>query len=177
MTDLPDNIVDETERLTRHARDAPGEDEADAARARRDELLTSHGFIAREREEDATLVLYPDDWVEDGDVQLERIEDTDRAIERSLEAPGDETSWESVEEHNRSIVEQIEEQYGEVHGKNAATFADFMGNHYSKPIEKTTQTMREEFLTEYFPRNAWPSQKQRTVIEQSVELTLETARE
>jgi hypothetical protein len=177
MTELPDHIVDETERLTRHARDALSVDEADAARTKRDDLLANHGFIAREREEDATLVLYPDGWVENERVRVDQIEDTDRAIERSLEAPGDETDWEDIETHNRAIVERVGEQHGKTHRKNAAAFADFMGNHYAKPIEKTTRTMREEFLAEYFPRNAWPSEKQRAAVEQSIELTLETARE
>lgn len=177
MTDLSEDTVTEAERLTRHARDAISEDEAAAARRKRDDLLANHGYIAREREEDATLVLYPDDWVENEDVRIERIEDTDRAIERPLEAPGHEADWETIEAHNREIVERVREQYGEVHGKNAAAFADFMGNHYAKPMEKATRTMREEFLTEYFPRNAWPSKKQRSVVEQSIEVTLETARE
>jgi hypothetical protein len=176
MTDLPDDIINEAERLTRHARDTTSEDEADAARRQRDELLANHAFLAREREKDATLVLYPNDWVADGNVEVEQIEDTDRAIERPLEAPAHEANWEAIETHNREIVERITEQYGDVHGKNAAAFADFMGNHYAKPMEEATRTMREEFLTEYFPRNAWPSKKQRVVVEQSIEITLETAR-
>jgi hypothetical protein len=177
MTDLSDDIINEAERLTRHARDALSEDEADGARRQRDDLLADHGFIARERAEDATLVLYPDDWIVNGDVQIERIEDTDRAIERPLETPGDESNWEEIEMHNREIVDRVTEQYGEVHGKNAAAFADFMGNHYAKPIEEATRAMREEFLTEYYPRNAWPSKKQRAIVEQSIEITLETARD
>lgn len=177
MTDLEEAVVTEAERLTRHARDATAEDEAAAARRKRDDLLANHGYIAREREKDTTLVLYPDDWVENEDVQFERIEDTDRAIEQPLEAPAHEANWETIEAHNREIVERIRKQYGETHGKNAAAFADFMGNHYAKPMEKATRTMREEFLTEYFPRNAWPSKKQRSVVEQSVKVTLETARE
>lgn len=172
---LPEDIADEAERLTRHAREAT-EDEADAARRQRAELLTNHGYLAREREADATLVLYPSDWVSDGTVRIERVENTDRAIERPLEAPG-KANWEATETHNREIVARVTKRYGHVHGKNAEVFADFMGNHYAKPIEKATRTMHEEFLSEYYPRNVWPSKKQRAIVEQSIELALEVARE
>lgn len=173
---LPENIADEAERLTRRARDASDAEEADSARRQRDEILARHGYIARERTADTTLVLYPSEWVTDGRVRIEQIETTDSAIERPLEAPGN-TDWETVEAHNRTIVERVTAQHGDIHGKNAAAFADFMGNHYLKPIEEATETMREEFLKEYYPRNVWPSKKQRTIVEQSVELTLDIARE
>lgn len=174
---LPEDIADETERLTRHAREASDADEADAARRQRDAVLASHGYTAREREADATLVLYPRDWIEDDRVQVERVENTDRAIERPLEAPGDATNWDDTDAHNREIAERVTERYGEIHGKNTAAFADFMSNHYAKPIEEATPTMREEFLDEYFPRNTWPSKKQHAIVEQSVELALDIARE
>jgi hypothetical protein len=35
--------------------------------------------------------------------------------------------------------------------------------------------MREEFLSEYFPRNAWPSADQQAVVEASLELVTEAA--
>ncbi|MFC7155596.1 rnhA operon protein [Halomarina halobia] len=177
MTGVPDDAVEEATRLTRLARDAVDEREAEAARARRDDLLAEHGFTARVREEDATLVLYPAEWVEDGTVRFDRIDDTDRAIERPLEGPGDGTDWEAVEAHNRAVVARVAAEHGEVHGKNAAAFADFMGNHYAKPIEAATARTRTEFLAEYFPRNAWPDERQREVVEESVDLTIKTARE
>lgn len=174
---LPEDIADEAERLTRHAREAHDADEADAARRQRDAVLARHDYTAREREADATLVLYPRDWIADDRVQIERVENTDRAIERPIEAPGDDAEWGDTDTHNREIAERVTEQYGDIHGKNAAAFADFMSNHYARPIEEATQTMREEFLNDYFPRNAWPSKKQRAIVEQSVELALDIARE
>ncbi|UPM42420.1 DUF7108 family protein [Halocatena salina] len=172
---LPDDVADEAERLTRLARAAIDTDEASAARTKRDDLLARHGYVARERNTDATLVCFPDDWVADGTVQTERIDDTDRAVERPLEAPADE--WEDVHRHNRDIAAHVTERYGDVHGANAAAFAEFMSNHYAMALEHTTEAMREEFLTEYYPRNVWPTKKQRTVIEESVDLALDLARE
>jgi len=89
VPDVPADTVDEAERLTRLARRT--EDEAAAAfyRERRDELVTDHDYVPRLREEDDTLVLYPDEWMDDGTVQLDRIETTDRAVEVSLSGPGD----------------------------------------------------------------------------------------
>ncbi|RRJ28867.1 DUF7108 family protein [Halocatena pleomorpha] len=173
---LPDDIADEAERLTRLARAAIDSDEADAARTTRDDLLARHGYIAREREPDATLVCFPDDWVADGTVQTERIDDTDRAIERPLEAPATD-EWEEVHQHNRDVAARVTERYGDSHGANAAAFSEFMSNHYAMAIEHATEAMREEFLTEYYPRNVWPTKKQRAVIEKSVDLALDLARE
>ncbi|MFC6836516.1 DUF7108 family protein [Halomarina ordinaria] len=177
MTEVPDDIVTEATRLTRNARDAVDPAEARAARERRDDLVAAHDFVAREREEDATLVLYPEEWLEGETVRIECIDDTDRAIERPLEGPGNEADWESVEAHNRAVAERVAEVHGSTHGENAAAFADFMGNHYARPIETATASMREEFLTEYYPRNAWPSKEQRAVVEKSLDLTVRTARE
>ncbi|WP_254543343.1 DUF7108 family protein [Halomarina pelagica] len=176
MTGVPDDAVEEATRLTRLARDAVDEGEAEAARAKRDALLGEHGFTARVREEDATLVLYPAEWIEDGTVRFDRIDDTERAVERPLEGAGDGEDWEAIEAHNRDIVARVADEHGEVHGKNAAAFADFMGNHYAKPIEAATARMRAEFLTEYFPRNAWPDERQRDAVGESIELTIKTAR-
>jgi len=86
VPDVPADTVDEAERLTRLARRT--EDEAAAAfyRERRDELVTDHDYVPRLREEDDTLVLYPDEWMDDGTVQLDRIETTtDGAVEVSLD--------------------------------------------------------------------------------------------
>lgn len=173
---LPEDVAEEAERLTRRARAAVDSDEADGARNKRDDLLARHSYVAREREVDATLVCYPADWVENGEIQIERIEDTDLAIERPLEAPATE-EWEQIEQHNRDVAERVTERHGDVHGDNAAAFSEFMSNHYGMAIEHATAAMREEFLTEYYPRNVWPSKKQRAVIEESVELALDLARE
>ncbi len=177
MADLTEDVRATVERLTHQARHAADEETAAAHRARRDELLAEYGYLARVREEDnrEVLVLYPNEWVEDGTVRTDRIEDTDRAAEIPLSGPGDPEDWDAVEAHNRKVVARVRRRHGDVHGDNAAAFADFMGNHYAKRVEEATPGEVEEFLTEYFPRNAWPSDQQRETIEESVELVAEAA--
>ena len=175
MSELPDDAVQEAERLTRLARNAVDEREAGTYERRRDELLAEHGFASRIRDEDDTLVLHPTEWVVDGVVRVDRIDDTDRAVEVSLSGPGEETEWAAVEEHNAKLVAAVASEHGPVHAANARAFADFMGNHYAKRAESATGDEIEEFLTEYFPRNAWPSEEQRTAVETTVELVFEAA--
>lgn len=184
--ELPAEAVGEAERLTRLAREASedatrDEEETTAYRDRRGELLAEHGFRARVRGEDAdagdVLVLYPAEWREDGVIRTERIDDADRAVEVPLDGPGDPDDWNEVDAHNRELAAAVREAHGEVHGDNAEALADFAGNHYAKPIESATSDEIEEFLTEYFPRNAWPSDEQRAAIERSIALVFETAGE
>ncbi|WP_256298796.1 DUF7108 family protein [Haloarchaeobius salinus] len=176
--ELPEPVVDEAERLSRLAREAVDDAEAESYRDRRADLVDEYGYAARVRSEDeATLVCYPQDWLEDGVVQMDRIEDTSRAVEVPLSGPGDPDEWRAVDEHNRELVEQVREEHGEVHARNATAFADFAGNHYAKPAESLTAGEMREFLEEYYPRNAWPSEEQTAVVEQSLELVYETAGE
>ena len=167
MSELPDDIVEDATRLTRLARQVGDPAEADAYRERRDDQLAKHEFTARVREDDETLVLYPDEWLDDGTVVLERIEDTDRAVEQSLVA-SNEGSWDEIEAHNRAIVDRVEAEYGSPHVETVRAFADFMSNHYLGRIDNATDDQREEFTREYFVRNAWPSKKQREVVETSL---------
>ncbi|HKL30721.1 MAG TPA: rnhA operon protein [Natrialbaceae archaeon] len=176
MTDLPDEAIATAERLTRLARRAVDENERDAYLERRAAMLGDHGYVARVREDDLgeTLVLYPGDWVDaEGTVRTDRIEDVDRAVEVSLSGPGDPDEWDATDAHNRQIAAVVREDHGDVHGDNAEAFADFMSNHYAKRVEATTPEEIEEFLAEYFPRNAWPSDDQRSVIETSLEYVFE----
>jgi len=174
--ELPEKVIAEAERLTRQARKAGDSDEAAARRRRRSSLLAEYGFTARVRTEDRdTLVLYPDEWVEEGTVRPDRIGNLDRGVERPLEGPGEHDDWEAIESHNRNLATAVAEEHGPVHGANAHALADFASNHYAKPIEELTGGEREEFLAEYFPRNAWPSDDQKAVVEQSLELVFETA--
>jgi hypothetical protein len=174
---LPREVVDEAERLTRLARDAIDENEAAAYRERRADLLADHDYTARLRGENTgeTLVLHPSEWVVDGNVHPDRIEDIDRGVEIPLEGAVDTDDWDAVDEHNMTVAERVAEAHGEVHGANARAFATFMSNHYARPVEEATDRMREEFLTEYFPRNAWPNDDQRAVVEESLDLVAETA--
>ncbi|MFC6988107.1 rnhA operon protein [Haloplanus sp. GCM10025708] len=176
MAELPQDVVDEAERLTRLARDAVDESEAAAYERERASMLAEHDFTARIREEDDTLVLHPEEWVEDGVIRVERIEDVDRGIEVSLAGAGDPDDWDAVEEHNAAVVDAVAAEAGEIHAENARAFADFMGNHYAKRIERATADELQEFLDEYYPRNAWPSDEQRAVIAQSLELAFDAAK-
>jgi len=174
--ELPERIIDEAERLTRRIRESPSSDEAEMYLRARRKLLSSYGFTARVRDEGrAVLVLYPNEWVEDGTVQLDRVENVDRGIERPLEGVGEQESWEAIEAHNRALADAVAAEYGSVHGENAHALADFMGNHYLKEIERATAEELTEFCTEYFPRNAWPSEQQQAVVTESVALVFEQA--
>lgn len=176
MSEEPsETVIERVTQLTRWARRATGPDAAEY-RERREELLEERGYVARIREGPTdTLVLYPAEWVDDGTVRVDRIDDTDRGIERSLE--GSTEDWAVVEEHNRELADVVETEHGSVHGANALALAEFAGNHYGSKIEGLSKAALSEFLTEYFPRNAWPSAEQKAVVEQSIELTFEAAGE
>ncbi|WP_254764573.1 DUF7108 family protein [Natrinema marinum] len=177
--ELPRGVVDEIERLTRLERTAVDENEADAYETRRDDLLDEYEFTARIRDDDGddVLVCHPAEWQADGVIRTDRIEDIDRAVEIPLEGTGDPNDWDKVDARNRELVADVRAAHGEVHGDNAALLADFAGNHYAKPIASLTSAEITEFRTEYFVRNAWPSEKQREMIGESIELAFETAGE
>ena len=177
--ELPESVVEEAETLTRRARRASDDAEATAYRERRDELLAVYEFTARIRDDDGdeVLVCHPAEWVVDGTVRPERIEEIDRAVEVHLDGAGDPDEWEELAKHNEAIARQVREHHGEVHGENAAAFAEYMNNHYAKPIERATAREVELFLEDYFVRNVWASDDQEAVVEESVELTLAIARE
>jgi hypothetical protein len=172
---LPESVVEEAERLTRLARDAVDGNEAAAYRERRGRLLAAHDYTARRRSagRGEVLVLYPTEWVEDGVVRVERVDDVDRAVEVPLDGTGDPEEWDDVEAHNRGLAEAVEEAHGPVHGANAHAFADFMGNHCARPIDRATARQVREFTDEYFPRNAWPTPDQREALETSLDLLFE----
>ena len=77
------------------------------------------------------------------------------------------------EAHNAGIVERVAEEDGPVHAANVRAFADFMGNHYVRRVESAGEREVRDFLEEYFPRNAWPSDEQREVVEESLRLVFE----
>jgi len=173
----PEAVVEAAEQLTRRARDAVDAAEAAAYRRDRGERLAEHGYTARVREDETrdVLVLHPESWVEDGTVRTDRIADIDRGVEIPLSGPGEAADWEAIEEHNRDLVAAVRDEHGEVHGANASALADFMSNHYAKPVEDATGAELEEFLTDYYPRNAWPTDEQRSVVKKSVRLMFDAA--
>ncbi|MEF8886616.1 MAG: rnhA operon protein [Haloarculaceae archaeon] len=173
---VPETVRVEAERLTRRARAAVDDREAAAYREEREQLLAEHGYTARVREEDrAVLVLHPTEWMDDGTVRPDRIDDIDRGVEIPLEGPGEDAEWEAVAAHNREVAATVREEHGPVHGANAEALADFCNNHYAKPVEDLSPAEREEFLTEYYRRNVWPSDEQKAVVEESVALAVEAA--
>jgi len=174
---LPEAAIDRAERLTRQLRNAVDDDERAAYRRERAALLDDHDYDARVRAGDTgeTLVLYPAEWTDEGTIRTDRIDDTGRAVERPLSGPGSGADWADIDEHNRAIAARVRERHGEVHGETATAFAEFMSNHYAKPIERATPDEREEFRAEYFPRNAWPTDEQRERLAESIRLTVEAA--
>ncbi|SFS49733.1 DUF7108 family protein [Halostagnicola kamekurae] len=177
---LPREVIDDAERLTRLERNAVDDEEAAAYEAERETLLEDHEYTARVRtEDDDVLVLHPQEWHDEdaGVIRTDRIDDLERAVEIPLEGAGDPDDWEAVDVANRELVDDVRTAHGEVHGDNAALLADFMGNHYAKPIESATAAELSEFRTEYVVRNAWPSDEQRDALERSIELVFETAGE
>lgn len=165
---LPNDVVDTAERLTRLARQAADEAEADTYRADRAETLAAHSYTARIRDDDDTLVLYPDEWLQNGTVQLARIDDTDRAVEIPLSGAGDD-AWATVEADNAALVDAVGEAHGPIHKANARAFADFMGNHYCRRIETATADQVAEFCEDYYPRNVWASADQQAALDSSIE--------
>ena len=176
---LREEEISRVERLTRLARAAVDEDEAAAYREERAAILANRGFDTRLREEGEgeVLVLHPEEWEVEGTIRPERIEEIDRAVEIRLTGAADPEDWASVEAHNRALAKRVRANYGEVHGENAEAFADFMSNHYARRVETASEREREEFLTDYFVRNAWPSTDQRAAIERSLALVIEAAKE
>lgn len=168
VPDVPPAAVDEAERLTRLAREATDPAAAERYRERRDALAADHAYTPRLREEDDTLVLYPDEWMASGTVQLDRIENTDRAVEVSLSGPGDADRYRAVADYNDAVVKAVAERADDVHAATARSFAAFMSNHYVRTVDDATPEMRAEFREEYFPRNGWPTDEQLAVLEESV---------
>ncbi|AHF99865.1 rnhA operon protein [Halostagnicola larsenii XH-48] len=177
---LPRAVIDDAERLTRLERNAVDDEEAAAYRAERETLLEDHEYTARIRTDgDDVLVLHPQEWhdEDEGVIRTDRIDDLERAAEIPLEGAADPDDWAEVDAQNRALVDEVRAAHGDVHGDNAAMLADFMGNHYAKPIESATAAELSEFRTEYVVRNAWPSDEQRDALEQSIDRIYETAGE
>ncbi len=172
---IPEAVQTAAERLTRLAQTVADETETASYRERRDSLVAEYGYTGRFREEDETLVLYPESWVDNGTVQFEAIEDTSRAIEIPLSATADEAEFEAIEAHNAALVAAVENAHGSVHAANVRAFADFMGNHYLMRLDEATTRHLSEFYEEYYLRNAWPSQKQQAVVETSLGYAFDAA--
>ena len=174
---LPREVTDRVERLTRLAREAVDDAEAAAYREDRAAILEEYDYSARIRddEEADVLVLHPGEWMEDGTVQIDRVEDLDRGVEIPLSGTGDADDWNDVESRNRALAETVDEEHEQPHGETAHALADFAGNHYAKPIDDLTEDELAEFREEYLPRNGWPSDEQLQALSLSIEYALEKA--
>ncbi len=177
VPDVPEATVDEAERLTRLARRAVDGSEEEAYRAERDDLLADHGYRARVRTDGDgdVLVCYPEEWVEEGVVVPERVENVERGVERPLEGPGEPDEWATVAEDNDELVAAVEAEHGPTHAANARALADFAGNHYAKRVGALTGEELREFREEYYPRNVWPDDDQQAVLDGSLRRCYETA--
>jgi hypothetical protein len=182
VPDVPVEAVEEAERLTRLAREAESaeptpeiEQAAEQYRERRDALAAEYGYTARVREEDDALVLYPDEWMEDGTVRLDRVEDTDRAVEVSLSGPGDADRYREVAAYNEAVAAAVAEREAAVHARTAETFATFMSNHYVRTVDDATPEMRAEFREEYLVRNGWPTDEQLDAVDKSLSVIASVA--
>jgi len=186
--DLSDDAVDEAERLTRLARRVPDDAEAESYRERRADLLAEHDYAARVRQDagpgadgdagsaadDPTLVCHPIEWLDDeGSIDPAAIDEIGRAAEVNLGAAGDPDAWDAVAEKNDDVVEAVREAHGEDHGANAEAFATYVSNHHAKPIAAVTADELAWFREEYYPRNVWPTDDQRAVLDRSLELVYE----
>jgi len=172
---IPEAVQTAAERLTRLAQTVVDETETASYRERRDSLVAEYGYTGRFREDDETLVLYPESWVDNGTVRFDKIDDTSRAVEIPLSATADEAEFEAIETHNAELVAAVEDAHGPVHAANVRAFADFMGNHYLMRIEEASARHLTEFYEEYYLRNAWPSKKQQAVVETSLEYAFDAA--
>lgn len=175
MSDLPPDVIKRVERLTRLARDAVDPAESSAYRRERDELVAENEYTLRIREDDDAdvLVCYPSEWMEDGTVQTDRIDDVDRGVERRVSGAGDPDDWEAVADANDEIVEAVAQADEEVHAENVRALSTFASNHYAKPIRDLTRAELRGFTDEYLPRNAWPTDRQLATVEDSIERAFE----
>ncbi|MFW5984059.1 MAG: DUF7108 family protein [Halobacteria archaeon] len=158
--------VDETARLTRVA--VSGDDEA---RKKRDDLAAERGYEARVRD-DGTLVLHPDDWLdEDGVVDMEAF-DADEAYEVPLNGGG----FEEARRKNEALLDEFEgEGVGEAEVFNARAFAEFCENHHAVAVENVCEEHVEEFLNDYYIRNVWADEDAEERVEESLRALLEAA--
>jgi len=174
--ELPERVVSEVERLTRLAREAVDDAEREAYLTERAAILEEENFRARVREDNRpVLVCYPAEWVEDGTVDVEHVEDTDRAIERPLDGETTGADWATVHERNEAIAERVAAEHGPDHGENVRIFGAYMSNHHEKSLTDATESEVRQFLTDFYPRNAWPTDHQKEIVEASIRRAFDCA--
>jgi len=165
---LPDAVVDDAERLTRLARQAADESERKAYRADRDETLAAHDYTARVRDEDDTLVLYPDEWLDGDTVELDRIDDTDRAVEIPL--------WAAATTRGpllRPTTPRLSRLSARLTGRFTRPTPGRLRISWATITVDESRlrrlTISSEFREEYYPRNVWADADQQAAVDASLE--------
>lgn len=172
MSEIPEGVLDDVVSLSQKAIQAVDQQEISAYQQRRDDLLAPFGYTCRIRTDNdgEVLVCYPKEWLDGDTINIDKMDDLTQAIERPIFDSPSERNFSEIEQHNRAIASGIAKDHGPIHGTTASAFADFMSNHYKQRIEEATVTEFEEFRTEYFPRNAWPSDVQKRVLDETIQL-------
>lgn len=175
-----DDIVKRIWELTRRLDGAVDEQTKETIKQQRTRLLESASLQARVRSDPdgEVLVLYPEDWIEDdGTVDPDRITDPDEAIELPLDPEQQEDDWAEIHEHNRRVASAVTSRYGPVHGETARALATYLSNHHLRRIEAASEEELETFREDYFIRNSWPDEEQVSLVDRSIAITQQIARE
>jgi|GEM_PF-1004597 len=175
--ELPEEAIEEAERLTRLARRVGDEAEAAAYRERRTDLLAEHDYAALVRDEEGSdvLVCHPVEWLDESDaVDPAAIDAVDRAVEVPLEGADDPTAWDRIADRNEALATEVRSTHGDVHGANADALAAFASDHHAKPVAALTGEELRVFREEYYVRNVWPTDEQAAALERSIELVYES---
>ena len=149
VPDVPAEAVDEAERLTRLAREAESaeptpeiEAAADQYRERRDALAAEYGYTVRVRDEDDTLVLYPDEWMDPRTVRLDRVAATAPALHVSPSGPRAADRYRDVAPSTAALADPVPAREAAFHARTAATFAAFMSNPSVRPRDAAPPALR-----------------------------------
>lgn len=153
----------------------PSSDRTDVQEIRRerDAIAERHGYGVRLRDADDVLVCYPLDWLDDGTVDLDSVEDLDRAVEVSLGGGSDDVA--DVRDANDAVVEPVLEEADDAVGYDAAAFAEYCENHHRARLGEVSRTQVERFLEEYYPRNVWPPDGAEDRVEEALRRVLDRA--
>lgn len=138
------------------------------------EAAGQHGFGVRLR--DTVLVLYPEDWLEDGVVRPDV--DVDRAFEVDL---ADTADRQRARERNEKLLGEFESsvERGTVDDVavedvvfNVRRFAEFCANHHGVAVDEAGDVV-EEFVSDYYVRNVWASESQREALVASLDVVFD----
>ncbi len=159
--------------MTRLAREVVDDAEADAYRTERDEILAEYDYTARIRNDETgdVLVCHPVEWVDDGVIRPERVDDIDRGVEIRLSAPATRTSGQRSR-WNRAVVDAVTvAQVRHTRTRSCSLIQGITTRNRSRRRRRRNSGVSRRLC----PRNAWPTAEQRSVLDQSIRLTVEEA--